>query len=182
MINIREKQIEIWKQFLQLQVRVQCKFLPKKFDNLENFIEPMTYSPVIQNTIAVEFANKRFKIIQEAKRSWLKISFHAYELKINEYDHQYQSELSLLKSCLLNSMNMNGESISNQINEYMDYRTRKSKREVYQKMSVYQNILLQNRKRSSSRKNTIGVSSEPYLDVLSNPFDQHQWNHLALGK
>ncbi|CAF5084128.1 unnamed protein product, partial [Rotaria magnacalcarata] len=43
-------------------------------------------------------------------------------------------------------------------------------------------IILQNRQRSSSTKNVIGVSPEPYLDLISNPFDKRQWNYLSLGK
>ncbi|CAF4947135.1 unnamed protein product, partial [Rotaria socialis] len=27
----------------------------------------------------------------------------------------------------------------------------------------------------------IGVSSEPYLDLISNPFNKCQWNYLSLG-
>ncbi|CAM4958724.1 unnamed protein product, partial [Rotaria socialis] len=40
---------------------------------------------------------------------------------------------------------------------------------------------LQNRQRSSSTKNVIGVSPEPYLDLISNPFDKRQWNYLSFG-
>ncbi|CAF1393904.1 unnamed protein product, partial [Rotaria magnacalcarata] len=41
--------------------------------------------------------------------------------------------------------------------------------------------ILQNRQRSSSTKNVIGVSPEPYLDLISNPFDKRQWNYLSFG-
>ncbi|CAF3502263.1 unnamed protein product [Rotaria socialis] len=41
-------------------------------------------------------------------------------------------------------------------------------------------IILQNRQRSSSTKNVIGVSSEPYLDLIFNPFNKRQWNYLSL--
>ncbi|CAF3328637.1 unnamed protein product [Rotaria socialis] len=40
---------------------------------------------------------------------------------------------------------------------------------------------LQNLQRSSSTKNVIGVSPEPYLDLISNPFDKRQWNYLSFG-
>ncbi|CAF5224831.1 unnamed protein product, partial [Rotaria magnacalcarata] len=38
-----------------------------------------------------------------------------------------------------------------------------------------------NRQRSSSTKYVIGVSPEPYLDLISNPFDKCQWNYLSFG-
>ena len=34
----------------------------------------------------------------------------------------------------------------------------------------------------SELKNMIGVSPEPYLDHISNPFNKRQWNYLSLGK
>jgi hypothetical protein len=49
-------------------------------------------------------------------------------------------------------------------------------------MASFRKIILQNRQRSSSTKNVIGVSPEPYLDLISNPFDKRQWNYLSLGK
>ncbi|CAF2139725.1 unnamed protein product [Rotaria magnacalcarata] len=160
LITIREQQVKLWEQLLMLRMRILDKFLPEHFDDLEHFIAPNIYSPVISNTIAIQFKNKRYKIIQEAKRSWLNIILHAYEIKIQEYDRQYQYELIQLKSQLLNSMTLNGESI----------------------VSSYRKILLQNRQRSlSSTKSIIGVCPEPYLDLMSNPFNTNEWNHLSLG-
>ncbi|CAM4819894.1 unnamed protein product [Rotaria magnacalcarata] len=48
-------------------------------------------------------------------------------------------------------------------------------------MASFRRIILQNRQRSSSTKNVIGVSPEPYLDLMSNPFNKRQWNYLSLG-
>ncbi|CAF5175679.1 unnamed protein product, partial [Rotaria magnacalcarata] len=48
-------------------------------------------------------------------------------------------------------------------------------------MASFRRIILQNRQRSSSTKNVIGVSPEPYLDLISNPFNKRQWNYLSLG-
>ncbi|CAF5184021.1 unnamed protein product, partial [Rotaria magnacalcarata] len=118
LITIREQQVKLWEQLLMLRMRILDKFLPEHFDDLEHFIAPNIYSPVISNTIAIQFKNKRYKIIQEAKRSWLNIILHAYEIKIQEYDRQYQYELIQLKSQLLNSMTLNGESMFHHLNEY----------------------------------------------------------------
>ncbi|CAF2215070.1 unnamed protein product [Rotaria magnacalcarata] len=48
-------------------------------------------------------------------------------------------------------------------------------------MASFRRIILQNRQRSSSTKNVIGVSPEPYLNLISNPFDKRQWNYLSFG-
>ncbi|CAF3766206.1 unnamed protein product [Rotaria socialis] len=48
-------------------------------------------------------------------------------------------------------------------------------------MASFRRIILQNRQRSSTKKNIVGVSPEPYLDLISTPFDKRQWNYLSLG-
>ncbi|CAF1477135.1 unnamed protein product [Rotaria sordida] len=49
------------------------------------------------------------------------------------------------------------------------------------KMTNFQKKLLRQRQRSSVAKNAIGVSPEPYLDLISNPFNRFEWDHLSLG-
>jgi len=181
-MTIRQKQSESWEELLMLEMRVLCKFLPQNFDDLENFTAPNMYSPVIHNSTANQFKNKRYKIIQEAKRQWLNITFYAYEIKIQEYEQQYQYELLQLESQLLNSITVDGSSVLNKIKEYVTYQTEQLKNDIYTKMSAFRGKLLRRRQRSSLSKTTTGVSPEPYLDVISNPFKTREWNHLSLGK
>ncbi|CAF4629405.1 unnamed protein product, partial [Rotaria socialis] len=75
-----------------LEIRIYCKFLPLNFDHLENFISPTDYSPLNNNQKAIEMKNKHYKIIQEAKRQWLNYFLNIYEIKIQEYEQQYQNE------------------------------------------------------------------------------------------
>ncbi|CAF3653103.1 unnamed protein product, partial [Rotaria socialis] len=82
LITIREKQVEIWKEQLMLEIRIHCKFLPPNFDHLENFISSIDYLPLNNNTKIIEIKNKRFKIIQETKRQWLNYFLSIYEIKI----------------------------------------------------------------------------------------------------
>ncbi len=70
----------------------------------------------------------------------------------------------------------------NYIKDYINSRTSTLQKDiVHQMSSSFRRVLLQNRQRSSSTKNTIGVSPESYLDLISNPFDTRQWSHLSLG-
>ena len=165
-----------------LQVRILCKFLPQNFDHLENFISPLTYLPLNNNQKCIEIKNKRYKIIQEGKRVWLNYFFNTYEIKIYEYEQQYQCEYIKLESQLLNNPSVNNSSLFNHINEYINCRINRFKKEIYDEMSPFRRIILQNRQRSSSTKTTIGVSPEPYLELMFNPFLARQWNHLSLGK
>ncbi|CAF1513519.1 unnamed protein product, partial [Rotaria magnacalcarata] len=178
LITIREKQAEIWKEQLMLEIRIHCKFLPPNFDHLENFISSIDYLPLNNNTKIIEIKNKRFKIIQETKRQWLNYFLNIYEIKIQEYEQQYQNEFIRLESLLSNN---NDTTMLNNIKEYINNRIQRLKRDIYDKMASFRRIILQNRQRSSSTKNVIGVSPEPYLDLMSNPFNKRQWNYLSLG-
>ncbi|CAF5085130.1 unnamed protein product [Rotaria sp. Silwood1] len=181
LIDIRNKQGEIWDELLILYMRVLCNFLSPKFNEIEKFIAPDIYSPIIQNKIAIQVKNNHMKIIKEAKRVSLNIVLYAYEVKIQEYDHQYQSIWFELQSRLLNDITVNGTVIFNHLNEYMTSEMTKLKSDIRNSVASYRHILLQNRQRSVSSKATIGVSPEPYLDLLENPFNECEWNHLCLG-
>ncbi|CAF1277115.1 unnamed protein product [Didymodactylos carnosus] len=130
--------------------------------------------------------NKRFKTIQETKRKWLNYFFNTYEFQIIECEQQYQCEFIKLQTQLLNNSTTNNSSslFVNHIKELMNYLASRLQKDIYNEMSSFQQITIQNRERSSSStatKHTIGVSLESYLDVIRNPFDTRQWNHLSLA-
>ncbi|CAF4945538.1 unnamed protein product, partial [Rotaria socialis] len=163
LITMREKQAEIWKEQLNFETRIYCKFLPQNFDHLENFISPIDYLPLNNDTKIIEIKNKRHKIIQEAKRQWLNYSLNIYEIKIQEYEQQYQNAFIKLRSLFSDN---NATAMLNNIKEYINNRINRLKKDIYDKMASFRRMILQNRQRSSSTKNVIGVSSEPYLDLI----------------
>ena len=183
LITIREKQAEIWKEQLMLEIRIHCKFLPENFNHLEDFISSIDYLPLNNNAKAIEIKNKRSKIIQEAKRHWLNYFLNIYEIKIQEYEQQYQNECIQLESLFSNNNTMiNDTTMLNKTKEYINNRINRLKKNIYDKMASFRRIILQNRQRSSSTKNFIGVSPQPYLDLISNPFNKRQWNYLSFCK
>ncbi|CAF3586434.1 unnamed protein product, partial [Adineta steineri] len=181
LITIRQQQGEIWKDYLMLEMRILCNFLPENFGHLEHFIGSIIYLPLNNDQRSIELKNKRYKFIQEAKRAWLNIFFNAYEYQLQKYEQQYENEFKQLEIQLLNRITIDGSSILNKINEYLTYRTNRLKQDILKKISSSRGILLKNRQRSSSTKNMIGVSPEPYLDLIKNPFNRLQWNQLTLG-
>ncbi|CAF4172536.1 unnamed protein product [Rotaria sordida] len=181
LITIRQKQAEIWQEQLMLEMRILCKFLPQNVNHLENFIAPIAYLPLNNNEKIVAVKNKHYKIIQEGKRIWLNYFLNIYEIKLQEYEEQYQNKFNKLESQLLDKSIINGPTMLNTIKEYIEYRINKLKKDIYDKMSSFRRIVLQNRQRSTSTGHTIGVSPEPYLDLISNPFNKRQWNYLSLG-
>ena len=176
-MNIREKQATIYDELLMLEMRVLYKFLPKNFDQLEEFIAPMIYSPLNNDQKMIEVRNKRYKTIQEAKRIWLNLFLNSYEVQLQEYDQQYENEFVQLESHLVNNININGSCAYEQIQKHMNCQTNKLKQQVSMKIRSLREILIKNRRRSSSAKNTVGVWPEPYLDILTNVFNRHEWNY-----
>ncbi|CAF2161870.1 unnamed protein product [Rotaria magnacalcarata] len=164
-----------------LEMRVLCKFLPKNFDQLERFITTMIYSPLNNDQKMIEVRNKRYKTIQEAKRIWLNVFLNAYEVQLQEYDQQYENEFLQLQSHLLNNTNINGSCVYEQIQQHMNYQTNKLKQQVSMKLQSLRGILIKNRRRSSSAKNTVGVWPEPYLELLTNVFNRYEWKYLSFS-
>ena len=100
-----------------------------------------------------------------------------YELELQTYEQNYQETLNEL------SINLQNELCFSQINEYMRKRTKELKQQIINKIPACRRKLLRNYQRSSSSKQTtIGISPEPYLDLLSNPFNKHEWHYLSLDK
>ncbi|CAF1513853.1 unnamed protein product, partial [Rotaria magnacalcarata] len=158
LMNTREKQATIYEELLMLEMRVLCKFLPKNFDQLEEFIAPMIYSPLNNDQKMIEVRNKRYKTIQEAKRIWLNVFLNSYEVQLQEYDQQYENEFLQLQSHLLDNVNISGSCVYEQIQQHMNYQSNKLKQQVSMKIRSLRGILIKNRRRSSSAKNTVGPS------------------------
>ncbi|CAF1340357.1 unnamed protein product [Adineta steineri] len=175
LINIRQKQTQILEELLQLEMRILYKFLPPELDQLEKIVAPITYTPLNNEHKTIELNNKRYKMIQDAKRQWLHISLSVYETKLQEYNHQ-------LESILLNNTSLQGTSLLNDISRYVTYRTNEMKQSISSKMPIFRNKLIEYRKKLLLKNNVISVSPEPYLDLISNPFNQREWQYLSLGK
>jgi hypothetical protein len=181
-MGLRQHQADVWKHLLVLEMRILCKFLPVNCDHLERFITPVSYTPLNMDQKAINFKKQRLKIIREAKRTWLNHVLHAYESEIQEYEQQYQNEFRQLEASLSNRATTDDVSALHLIKDYFVEHTKRLRGATRDEVSSSRVLLLQNRERASSSKHKIGVSTEPYLDHISNPFDQREWNYLSLGK
>ncbi|CAF4779142.1 unnamed protein product, partial [Rotaria sp. Silwood2] len=93
LIHLQEKQVVIYEDLQKLEARIAIDILPRSFDELEWFIACDDYIPFIKDNIAVEFQQNQYKIIQEAKRTWLNSYMVAYESQITQIEHEYEMEL-----------------------------------------------------------------------------------------
>ncbi|CAF3878630.1 unnamed protein product, partial [Rotaria sordida] len=182
LMAIRKQQGSVWEELLMLEMRVLCKFLPENFDHLEDYIAPISYSPLNNNQKLIRIRNQHYKIIQEAKREWLNCFLNTYDAKFKESDQQYRNEIEKLEAQLLNNTIADGSSVVKKIHDYMTYQTDKLKQNIHNKILSFRGILLQNHQRVSPKIiNMIGVSPEPYLDLIFKPFNKRQWFYLSLG-
>ncbi|CAF4583713.1 unnamed protein product, partial [Rotaria magnacalcarata] len=128
--------------------------------NDEPIAPSIDYLPLNNNAKAIQIKNKHYKIIQEAKRQRLNYFLNIYEIKIQEYEQQYQNEFIKMETFFSNN---NDKTMLNNIKEHVNNRINRLKKDIYDKMASFRKIILQNRQRSSSTKNVIGVSPESYL-------------------
>ncbi|CAF1153815.1 unnamed protein product [Rotaria sordida] len=182
LVSIRKEQVELWKEFLMLKMRILFKFLPPNFDYLQQFISPIHYSPLNNDRKTIELRNKHDKYIREAKRTWLNIYFNAYITKIQVYDRQYQNCFTQLESQIKNSSGSVNTDNVKKVKDYMIDQTNKLKDNISKQISTFCKKLLQDRQNlSSSMQNIISASPEPYLNLITNHFDKRQWNYLSYG-
>lgn len=181
LLHVRQQQATVWKDLSMLEMRILCKFLPEDCDRLEYSVASLSYTQMNKDQRAIDFRNQRYKIIQQAKRAWLNVTLHAYEVKLQEHEQHYQNEFNQLKSTLSGtSVDQHGSAL-NSIEIYLNEQVNQFKQRSHDQMLLARHRLIQNRQRTSSNC-TILPSPVPYLDLVENPFSQREWNYLCLGK
>ena len=88
LMGLPEQQVKFWRDLSILEMRILLKVLLEQCDHLEQCIAPMSYTPLNTDQKPIQLKNQRCKITQEAKRKWLNVSFHAFEIRIQEYEEQ----------------------------------------------------------------------------------------------
>lgn len=181
LVHVRQQQATVWKDLSMLEMRILCKFLPEDCDRLEHSVASLSYTPMNKDQRAIDFRNQRYKIIQQAKRAWLNVTLHAYEVKLQEHEQRYQNGFNQLKSTLSHtSVDQHGSAL-NSIEIYLNEQVHQLKQTSHNQVLSARHRLIQNRQRTSSN-GTILPSPVPYLDLVENPFSQREWNYLCLGK
>ncbi|CAF4050299.1 unnamed protein product [Rotaria sp. Silwood2] len=181
LVQLRETQLQVFEEFLQLETRVSIQFLPEDFDNLEYFITPNLYSPLIQDSMAIELKQQQYKIIQEAKRTWLNIYIDAHEMKYREYEHQYQQDLKQFE--FISSVHIDTTDITlfNCVLLYINHRVDRLKQEIYyEKLPIYRRKFVRLRQHLiSTKKNLVTVAPTLILDVICHPFTIAELAYLS---
>lgn len=164
---------------LTLEIRIGQRFLPQQCDQLEDLIllNMSNSSKIIRHSI--EFRNQQSKIIQRAKRQCLSMYLMGYEMQLEEYEKEFNDRCIQIDSSLSTTDN---SLTSTSIRKYFNQHTHELKESITKQLPSVTAVLRRNHRRHKSSKNRVQVSPEPFLDLLSNPFNEREWNYLCLGK
>jgi hypothetical protein len=182
--ELQQTQMNIYEELLKLETHLSIEYLPIQFHRLEDFIVSSDLdSHLIKNHLATEYKQQRYKIIQEAKRTWLNIYLHVYESQIQEHDFQYQQNLSQLKQNILNNTSVDGITFYDSFITYMNHRQNRIEHDIYgEKIPIYRRKLLRVRRQHlKSIKKIVSVLPKVILDILYNPFTARELAYLSRG-
>ncbi|CAM4819703.1 unnamed protein product [Rotaria magnacalcarata] len=188
LVTLQNAQLQLYEDLLKLETGVLIDILPRNFDKLECYIAFDHYFPLIKDNIAVEFKQKHYKIIQEAKRTWLNMYVNAYESKIQDYKGQYEVELHKFE--LKNSSDSSTDDrttttttvLFNSFINYINHRTNRMQEEIfYDKIPNYRRQLLRFHRRLKSPKKMVTVCPNVIVDLIYHPFTATQLNYLSRG-
>ncbi|CAF4058846.1 unnamed protein product [Adineta steineri] len=185
LINLRQKQLEVFEELLQFETQVSMELLPEDFDHLEMFIAPTLYSSIVKDhLLTMTLKQKRYKTIQEIKRIWLNIYIDAYEIQYQDYEHQYKRELDNFKLISANDNQINEATLPiDSFMTYINHRTKRMKQEIYsEKLSIYRRKLLRrHRRRLGLKTKLIPIRPTVIIDLIRHPFTTTELAYLSRG-
>lgn len=161
----------------KLELRVSLGILPAYFDRLETFVAPPFYRPLIKNAIAMQFKQRRDRILQEVKRQWLLRMFQDYEKQYEQYHQQYQQRLQILQvnrsTHLYQSYMAYIQHHIQRLQEEFFHQTLRLDRKKFQR---------QFRQRSKQAKRSMGVSPTVMINMFRHPFTTNEMAYLSRGE
>jgi len=97
LITIRKEQMKIFEDMTMFEQQILCHKVP---NNLFNSIQ---VDHIDQEEQCVNKRQQQHKIIQDLKRRMLNVKLEEYEIQIQNYESQYEEELTALKSETFNT-------------------------------------------------------------------------------
>ncbi|CAF3713387.1 unnamed protein product [Rotaria socialis] len=183
LIFIRERQLEIFENYLRLETRVSMECLPRQLNRIENIFRSIQYRTHLRDFLSIEYQQKRFKLIQETKRHFLNIYLHSYEIQYQQRENEYQQ---LFKEFVSKNNLSNNESILLEgFHRYMNYRIDRLKQIIYyEQIPIFQKKLRHQRQRLKRKRKflkQVQVSPHVILDLRRHPFTTNELKYLSRG-
>lgn len=183
LISIRERQLQIFEDYLRFETRISMQCLPKVFKHIENSIQSIPYQSRFRNFLSIQYQQKRYKLIQEAKRNCLNIFLHAYEIQYQQHEHQYQQIFQEFES--KNNTSSNEITLLECFLRYINCRIDRLKQIIYhERIPIFRKKLRQQRqklKRKGKFLRQVQVSPHVIIDLRRHPFTSTELNYLSRG-
>ncbi|CAF3609543.1 unnamed protein product, partial [Rotaria socialis] len=183
LIYIRERQLEIFENYLRLETRISMQCLPKELNRIENIITSIRYRPRFRNFLSIQFQQQQYKLIQEAKRNCLNMFLHAYEIQYQHYENH--KHVFLKEFQCKNNTCSNETSLLECFLIYINYRIDRLKQVLYyERIPIFRRKLRRQRqhlKRKGKFLKQIQVSPYVILDLQRHPFTTTELKYLSRG-
>ncbi|CAF4443614.1 unnamed protein product [Rotaria socialis] len=171
-ITMRKKQLMIFEDLTIFEQRILCHSLPKTFDD----ISIATY----QNL----FGNEANKIMQELKRRKLNDQLKNYELKLQNYENLYQTEINIFESKLIqtsvNHQHIQADILMTLLKCYLSHYTNRLIRQIrYKEACVHVKLVRQQRRHLLSKQQIVDVYPQIIADVPKISLNRIQLDYLS---
>ncbi|CAM4796041.1 unnamed protein product [Rotaria magnacalcarata] len=170
--TIRKKQLKIFEDLTIFEQRILCHSLPKTFDD----IPIVTY----QNL----FGNEANKIMQELKRRKLNDQLKNYELKLQDYEDLYQTEINIFESKLiqtsLNHQHIQADIFMTLLKCYLSHYTNRLIRQIrYKEACVHVKLVRRHHRHLLSKQQIVDVYPQIIADVPKISLNRIQLDYLS---
>ena len=181
-MNIRQHQLQLFRELLNLEQHILCRFVPKAYGQIDYDMAPANLTTVaITGSTLVELTNNTKKMAQREKRRLLANELKQYEITIQDHENQYQQGLIELEQCLLHQTH-NGISLNDMIKNYFTFITEKTLRDITNNLASFRMKLVRRRRRFIAKKLCIDPSPEVMLDASGVSFKNEHIDRLSRGK
>ncbi|CAF4643107.1 unnamed protein product, partial [Rotaria socialis] len=170
--TIRKKQLKIFEDLTIFEQRILCHSLPKTFDD----IPIVTY----QNL----FGNEANKIMQELKRRKLNDQLKNYELKLQDYEDLYQTEINIFESKVmqtsLNHQHIQADIFMTLLKCYLSHYTNRLIRQIrYKEACVHVQLVRKHHRHLLSKQQIVDVYPQIIVDVPKISLNRIQLDYLS---
>ncbi|CAF4898878.1 unnamed protein product, partial [Rotaria socialis] len=170
--TIRKKQLNIFEDLTKFEQRILCHSLPKTFDDI----------PIVayQNL----FGNETNKIMQELRRRKLNDQLKNYELKLQDYEDLYQTEINIFESKLmqtsLNHQHIQADIFRTLLKCYLSHCTNRLIRQIrYKEACVHVKLVRKHHRHLLSKQQIVDVYPQIIVDVPKISLNRIQLDYLS---
>lgn len=182
MINLRQNQLQVFKELLQLEQRIICRFLPKSYDETDHDVAPNNLIDItITGHNLTELTNQTKKLAKREKRKRLAHEVERYENMIQDHQCKFQQGLDEIEKCLVHET-YNGIPLIDMIQNYFNHKTKETLSEIFDNLLPFRAQIMRRRRRYLAKRVIIDPAPEVIIDAHGVTFNDEQIEYLSRGR